>query len=178
MKLLKGFERNACCAALLLALGLTAGNAAANEAPWFEVPFACNQIWQGTTTVTAQPPQSIEFTRPSNVSEAVLASAAGRIAAVRDLGYGNSKGRYVVIEHGGGWRTTYLNLESFNVVVGQAVATGQKIATIGKQMPYLSHLYYEQSFNGVPESVTFEGRKVYHWGPWGYLSTNCMATPQ
>ena len=122
---------------LLLSLGLVSGGAAASTPPVFELPFGCSQIWQGTTTQTAQPPQSIEFTRPSQVAESVLASAAGRIAVVRDLGYGNSKGRYIVIDHGSGWRTTYLNLESFNVAVGQYVGMGHKIGSIGKQSPLL-----------------------------------------
>lgn len=107
-----------------------------------------------------------------------MASAAGTIAAVRDLGHGSSAGRYIAIDHGAGWRTTNMNLASFNVVVGERVAGGQPIATAGKSAPHLSHRYYEQRYYGLPDSVILNGRKAYYWGTSGYVSQNCRATHQ
>lgn len=161
-------------APLLLAGALLPATAAAQHAPEFQLPFSCNSSWYGITLQHNPTPQAIEFTRRSYLNEPVLASAAGTISQVRDLGYGSDASRYVIIDHGNGWSTLYMNLATFNVAVGEYVAGGQPIATVGKTGPEQSLLYFEQRYYGMPESITIDNRKAYYWGSAGYTSNNCM----
>ena len=65
-----------------------------------------------------------------DLGDPVVASASGTVDVVRDLG-GTSYGRYVRINHGGGWTTYYAHLNGFNVSVGQSVGYGRVIGWVG-----------------------------------------------
>ena len=62
-----------------------------------------------------------------------------------------SKGHYVVIEHPGGWRSQYMHLERKDVKVGQKVAEGQIIGTVGNDRSSfpLNHLHFQLRYNGA-----------------------------
>ncbi|AEV28430.1 membrane-bound metallopeptidase [Sphaerochaeta pleomorpha str. Grapes] len=60
---------------------------------------------------------------------AVVAAAAGNVV---DAGYeAKGKGRFVVISHEGGYRTTYTHMENVEVKIGTKVAKGETIGSIG-----------------------------------------------
>ena len=74
----------------------------------------------------------------------VLAAAAGRIILIKrsDLqaGYGN----YTEIDHGNGYVTRYANLGDISVKIGQKVAKGQRLGTIGISGGSIApHVHYE-----------------------------------
>src|SRR6476619_3460901 len=94
--------------------------AAALAAPTFTVPFPCGQVWSGQTRSDHSPAYAIDFNRTNDLGDPVLASAAGTVDIVRDLG-GTSYGKYVRINHGNGYTTYYAHLNGFNVSVGQSV---------------------------------------------------------
>lgn len=156
---------------------LFGSTAALAQTPDFMLPFPCNATWQGITTQGADTPQAVEFSRPGDfVAEVVVASAAGTVSHVRDLGYGDA-GRYIIIDHGDGWTSLYANLAQFDVAIGQHVATGQPIGIVGKlsaDQYWMNYLYYQQSYQGMPESATFNGLKAHYWGSDDYTSQNCM----
>ena len=61
----------------------------------------------------------------------VLASAAGTVILARPSGWNGGYGEYVVITHPNGTQTLYAHLSSILARVGQYVAQGSQIATIG-----------------------------------------------
>ncbi len=76
----------------------------------------------------------------------IYAAAPGVVSysGVRS-GYGNT----VEIDHGGGFKTRYAHLAGFNVTVGQRVAVGQRIASMGSTGRSTGpHLHYEVWANG------------------------------
>lgn len=76
------------------------------------------------------------------------ASAGGTVvtAGYNDGGYGN----VVVIDHGGGFSTLYSHLDEIGVVVGEGVAAGQTIGTVGcTGRCFGDHLHFEIRVGGV-----------------------------
>lgn len=145
---------------------------AAHAAPAFQLPFPCNQAWSGETRTNHNPQRSIDFNRANDLGDPVVASAAGTVTVVRNLG-SSSYGRYVVIDHGGGWTTYYAHLNSQAVSVGQGVSRGQRIGTVGSTGGSSGpHLHYEQRLNGAAVSVTFNGSTAHYWGTRTYTSRN------
>lgn len=57
----------------------------------------------------------------------------------------------VVLDHGDGWRTGYTHLQAFAVVVGQQVATGTPIGSVGTTgLSTGCHLHFMLERDGVP----------------------------
>lgn len=164
----------------LALLALASFNAAAQSqppvltSPNFEHPFACAYKFTGITSRDAKPNLAIEFERSSAVTDPVLVSAPGIVRTVRDLGYG-SLGRYIVVDHGGGWSTTYSNLARVDVRANQVVVGGQRLGVIGRLGDVeTTYLHYMQSRNGFPEIIRFNGQWATYYGASQYTSTtNC-----
>jgi murein DD-endopeptidase MepM/ murein hydrolase activator NlpD len=127
--------------------------------PTFSLPFPCGQTWTGSTFTSHSPPQAIDFNRPDDEGDAVVASAAG-VVEVGDLHHGGYGG-LVVIDHGGGWETYSAHLGSIAVGVGEAVARGTVIGTVGDTGNSMGpHLHYEQRLDGRPMRTVFHARET------------------
>lgn len=151
-------------------LGAVAGQASA--APNFQMPFACGQVWEGQTRTNHSPPNAIDLNSDNDFGKPVLASASGTVSTVQNLG-STSYGKYVVIDHGSGWKTYYAHLNSFNVSVGQYVAQGKQIGTLGNTGGSTGpHLHFEERYNGVVQKVVWNGVQAYYWGTSTYTSRN------
>lgn len=61
----------------------------------------------------------------------VFASAGGTVIIARTQGWNGGYGKYIVIAHPNGTQTVYSHLSMVNVGVGQAVAQGYQIGSIG-----------------------------------------------
>jgi murein DD-endopeptidase MepM/ murein hydrolase activator NlpD len=145
----------------------------AAAAPTFKVPFPCNQTWSGETRTTHSPAYAIDFNRADDHGDAVKASAPGTVDVVADLD-GASYGRYVRINHGGGYTTYYAHLSGFNVSVGQSVGYSTTIGYVGNSgNSDGSHLHYEQRLNGSDIQVRFNGNLAHYWGTVNYTRTVC-----
>jgi septal ring factor EnvC (AmiA/AmiB activator) len=71
----------------------------------------------------------------------VKAVSSGRVALVQRLG---TYGLTVVLEHGNGYFSLYMQLGSASVAAGESVQRGQTIGTVGEGTSDLgSHLYFE-----------------------------------
>ncbi len=71
----------------------------------------------------------------------VKAVSSGRVALVQRLG---TYGLTVVLEHGNGYFSLYMQLGSATVAAGESVQRGQAIGTVGEGNSDLgSHLYFE-----------------------------------
>jgi hypothetical protein len=72
---------------------------------------------------------------------------------VTKTAYDNSRGNYVVIDHGDGITTQYYHLvgDSIHVYRGETVTAGQEIGYIGKSGAVTgAHLHFQMEIGGVP----------------------------
>ncbi|MEU2504155.1 M23 family metallopeptidase [Streptomyces sp. NPDC007863] len=141
-------------AGLLTVLG-TAGTA--HAAPLFKAPFPCGQKWTYSHH-SAEVRQALDFVRSDGGATAgapVLASASG--TAYR-YAQPSGAGNYIVVDHGGGWKTYYFHLNAYSVANGAAVAQGQQIGTTGSTGNSSgAHIHYEQLYNGVGQPIVING---------------------
>jgi murein DD-endopeptidase MepM/ murein hydrolase activator NlpD len=119
-----------------------------SSGPDFEMPFRCGTAWTGSTRSSHSPSAySIDFNAPDDLGKPVLAAAAGTVTLVRSLTY--SYGKYVVIDHGGGYSTLYAHLDSLAATVGQRVDQGDLIGYLGTTGGSTGpHLHFEERLNG------------------------------
>jgi len=149
--------------------------APALAAPTFKVPFPCGQAWSGQTRTNHSPANAVDFNRTNDDGDPVVASAAGTVDVVTNLG-DTSYGRYVRINHGGGYTTYYAHLSAFNVSVGQSVGYGSVIGYVGTSGGSTGpHLHYEQRLNGSAVQVRFNGTLALYWGTKTYTSDNACS---
>ncbi|GLZ77238.1 peptidase M23 [Actinorhabdospora filicis] len=141
-------------------------------APNHKLPFPCGQVWSGQTRSNHSPANAIDFNRANDEGDVVAASAPGTVTTVRDLG-GTSYGRYVVIDHGGGYSSLYAHLQSWTVSVGDRVDYGTRIGYVGTTGGSTGpHLHYEQRTNGSSVRISFQGSAALYWGTRDYTSGN------
>ncbi|MGC4807137.1 peptidoglycan DD-metalloendopeptidase family protein [Micromonospora sp. DT233] len=159
-------------AAGALAVSVLVPAVPAMAAPGFKVPFPCGQSWSGQTRSAHSPANAVDFNRTDDLGDPVVASAPGTVDRVTDLG-GTSYGKYVRINHGGGYSTYYAHLNGFNVSVGQSVGYGKVLGWVGSTGGSTGpHLHYEQRLNGADVQVRFNGTLALYWGTKTYTSNN------
>ena len=177
-----GLGRSCTLAATALTVvlsGLVAGAPAANadEKPKFQMPFPCQQRWEGSTRATHSPSYlSVDWNRDAHdLGKPVIASAAGQVTSVVDLG-DRSYGLYVVVDHGTGWTTLYAHLSKAFVTVGQWVDQGQLIALLGSSGGSSGpHLHFEERLDKTVQRATFNA-KTFVYDTW-LTSRNCVDVP-
>ncbi|GAA3987240.1 hypothetical protein GCM10022247_01930 [Allokutzneria multivorans] len=142
--------------AILLSAGLPAlANAAPapDEAsiaarPAFQLPFDCNSKWRLDTWAHAPALDMVK--EPNQVGTEGAPYRASADGVVRQSFYHSNAGNMIQINHGGGWFTTGIHLQSRAVAVGARVTRGQIIGRVGKTGPTSNghpHLHYEQAFD-------------------------------
>ncbi|MEV6326288.1 M23 family metallopeptidase [Streptomyces sp. NPDC051909] len=133
---------------------------AAQAAPVFKAPFPCGQQWTYSHH-SAEVRQALDFVRSDGGTTAgtpVLASAAGTAYRYYEA---NGAGNYIVIDHGGGWKTYYFHLAAYSVAHGAWVGQGQQIGTTGSTGNSSgAHIHYEQLYNGVGQPVVINGSSL------------------
>ena len=143
-----------------LAVGPVATPAGADATPGFQLPFPCGETWWGATYSGHSRYWAIDFNTFNGDAwergRPVLASAAGTVVASAYDG-ASGRGHYVELDHGGGWLTRYLHLDSRAVSVGQQVARGALLGGVGGTPSYAVHLHYEQRLWGVTQPAVFGG---------------------
>lgn len=149
--------------------------AQAYDGPYFELPFPCDQTWQGAT----QDDASIDFTlRTSQWDLPVVASTSGTISSIHNEGTRYYPSYTVVLNHENGYRTVYGNLRAVErgYRVGSSIAFGRRLGTAGKISPNLAYLNYAQQQYDAQIPVYIKNQPT----PTGvayYTSTNCYALP-
>lgn len=144
--------------------------ASPSTGPDFEMPFTCGSSWTGSSRSSHSPSAyAIDFNTPDDFRKPVLASAPGTVTLVRSLTY--SYGKYVVIDHGGGYSTLYAHLDSLAATVGQRVDQGDLIGLLGTTGGSTGpHLHFEQRRNGSYFPPYF------HRATWRFGSTAASAS--
>ncbi|WP_275419369.1 M23 family metallopeptidase, partial [Acrocarpospora phusangensis] len=129
--------------------------------PDFQLPFPCGQQWRLDTW--AHSPALDMVKEPNQVGTEgapFVAAAAGRV--VQSYFHANA-GNMIQIDHGGGWFTTGIHLQSRAVGVGAVVSKGQVIGAVGRTGPTSNnhpHLHFEQAFDA-------NGNGTATWGAAG-----------
>ncbi len=84
----------------------------------------------------------VDFAAPAGTP--VYAAASGTVILSRVGGWNGGYGNYIVIDHGDGTQTLYAHLSTDIVSVGQQVAGGQNIGTVGRTGKATgNHLHFE-----------------------------------
>lgn len=90
--------------------------------------------------------QGVDYTVPTG--SRVFATADGKVKEVKTSK--TTSGRYIIIDHGGGYETQYSHLSRIDVKKGNKVKRGDIIGLTGNSGLSLSpHLHYEVKFNGM-----------------------------
>lgn len=123
-------------------------SATPSSGPDFELPFVCGQTWTGSTRSSHSPSSwTVDFNTPNDLGKPTLASAAGVVTLARSLT--SSYGRYVVVDHGGGFTTLYAHLNSIAATVGQVVDQGDVLGYVGTSGGSTGpHLHFEERRDG------------------------------
>ncbi len=82
----------------------------------------------------------------------IYASKGGTVIIAEDWYIpGYSYGKYVTVDHGGGYTTTYAHMDTVNVYVGQVVEKGDVLGTVGNTgFSTGPHLHFEIRIDGEP----------------------------
>ncbi len=117
--------------------------------PDFEMPFGCGQSWTGTTRSGHSPSYyTIDWNAPNDLGKPALASAPGVVT--RAVTLTGSYGRYVVVDHGGGYSTLYAHLNQITVSVGQVLDQGDLVGFVGGSGNVTGpHLHFEERRSGA-----------------------------
>ena len=92
----------------------------------------------------------VDFTGANVNGKSVVASNAGNVIFTKTTYIpGRSYGKYIIVDHGGGYSTLYAHLSSVNVSVGDYVRKGQNIGNVGSTgWSTGPHLHFEIRING------------------------------
>jgi LPXTG-motif cell wall-anchored protein len=129
---------------VLSCLSWAPGPAGAADRPDFQLPFPCGQTWRLDTWAHAPALDMVrEPDQEGTEGNPLLAPADGEV--VESFRHDNA-GNVIQIDHGGGWFTTYLHLESRSVDTGDQVGQGDEIGRVGRTGPTANnhpHLHFE-----------------------------------
>ena len=102
----------------------------------------------GTATLTSRPNGGQGLTVSGRLGDEIHAAAAGRVVYTGSglLGYG----QLVILKHNESYLSAYGHTQSVAVHEGDAVAAGQRIATMGAGPQGDAMLYFEIRINGTP----------------------------
>lgn len=152
---------------------VTVGSGQAMAAPNFQMPFKCGYTATAATFSGHNPTNSVDFQKSGITGDTVVASAAGTVSIVGDEG-GTSYGKWIEVDHGGGWTTRYAHLSAQSVSQGQSVNAGTKLGEAGNTGGTTGpHLHFEQNLNGSAQKVVLDGTQVPYFGKTEVTSNNC-----
>ncbi|MGV9599974.1 VCBS repeat domain-containing M23 family metallopeptidase [Streptosporangium sandarakinum] len=139
----------------------TAAQRTALAAPNLQLPFPCGQQWRLDTWGHAPALDMVKEPDQQGTEGATLVAPAS--GTVKKSFYHDNAGNVIQIDHGGGYFTTYLHLQSRAVSVGAKVATGATIGKVGRSGPTANnhpHLHFELGYDANSDgeaSWGFEG---------------------
>ena len=89
----------------------------------------------------------MDFTAPTGTEVLATGDAIVEVVEMSKRGNGNT----IVLNHGSGYKTSYMHLDAFNVKVGKKVKRGDLIAWVGNTgLSVAPHLHYEVSLDDSP----------------------------
>lgn len=137
----------------LVTAGTVTAASAEGPRPEFQLPFECGQKWQLNSYDSTHAPALDMVREPQADTEGslVIAPADGVVKQSFDASApGKDAGNVIQIDHGDGWFTTYLHLQSRSVQGGESVSQGQEIGRVGhtgETANGVPHLHFEQAID-------------------------------
>jgi hypothetical protein len=143
--------------------------------PDFEMPFVCGQRWTGTTRSSHSPSAyAVDWNAPDDLGKFALASAPGVV--IKAVTLKDSYGKYVVIDHGGGFTSLYAHLRNITTTVGTVLDQGDVVGRVGDTGNVTGpHLHFEERKDGAYFPPYFH-RAKYTFGTTA-ASANCGDRP-
>ena len=141
----------------------------------YEMPFVCGQRWTGTTRSSHSPSRyGIDWNTPDDLGKPVVASMSGVVTKAVSLR--DSYGKYVVVDHGGGYSSLYAHMQSITTSVGTFLDQGDIIGRVGSTGGSTGpHLHFEERKDGAYFPPYFH-RVTYKFGTTR-TSANCGPRP-
>jgi murein DD-endopeptidase MepM/ murein hydrolase activator NlpD len=134
----------------------------------FQLPFVCGDAWRLDSWGHAP---ALDMVRePDQVGTEGAPLFAPAAGVVNQSFFHDNAGNLVQIDHGEGWFTTYVHMESRSVEVGDVLARGDEIGAVGRTGPTSNdhpHLHFELGVDGDGDgeaSWGFEGAERVN--PW------------
>jgi hypothetical protein len=134
----------------------------------FQLPFVCGQPWRLDSWGHAP---ALDMVRePDQVGTEGATLLAPAPGVVNMSYYHDNAGNLVQIDHGEGWFTTYIHMESRSVEVGDVLERGDEIGAVGRTGPTSNdhpHLHFELGVDADGDgeaSWGFEGAERVN--PW------------
>lgn len=143
--------------------------------PDFEMPFVCGHRWVGSSRSSHSPSAyTIDWNTSNDLGRPALASAPGVVT--RAVSLTGSYGRYVIVDHGGGFTTLYAHLNSIATTVGAFVDQGELIGYVGTSGNSSGpHLHFEERKGGA-YFTPYLHRALFRFGSTN-ASANCSDRP-
>lgn len=159
----------------------------------FQLPFTCGQEWRLDTWAHAPALDMVREPDQVGTEGATLVAAADGVVNM-SFSHANA-GNVIQINHGSGYFTTHLHLQSRSVGVGTTVTQGQTIGRVGKTGPTSNghpHLHFELGYdangNGEASWGTSTAERVRPWfdgieygqsngRTWRNVARDCDGTP-
>jgi hypothetical protein len=162
-----------CCGDLLCVAGTCLSPGAT---PPFKAPYPCGQSWTYSHH-DAEVRRALDFVdNGGNTDNAPVLAALDGVATrhYQDGGAGN----YIVIEHGGGWKTYYFHLQSYSVEDGTFVTTGQEVGRVGSTGASSGpHIHFEELYFDEGKDIWLDGQLLAPYpgvyGEKSLTSQNC-----
>lgn len=98
--------------------------------PFFQLPFPCGEKWRLDTWGHAPALDMVRAPVQTGTEGSPIVAPADGV--VNQAFYHSNAGNTIQINHGGGWFTTYIHLQSRSVQVGQKVNQGDMIGRVGR----------------------------------------------
>lgn len=107
-------------------------------------------VSEGTATLTSRPNGGHGLTIAGTLGKDIRSAGSGRVVYTGSglLGYG----QLIIIKHNETYLSAYGHLQSVSIKEGDAVAAGQRIATMGNGPQGSPLLYFEIRVNGTPSN--------------------------
>ena len=131
----------------LVTVGTVTAASAEGPRPEFQLPFECGQKWRLDTWAHAPALDMVREPKADTEGSLLVAPADG---VVKESRVHENAGNIIQIDHGDGWFTTYLHLQSRSVQDGDSVSQGQEIGRVGKTGETsngVPHLHFEQAID-------------------------------
>jgi hypothetical protein len=128
-------------------------------APDFQAPLPCGESWTYSHH-SAEVRRALDFIHDNGATDGrpALAAAAGTATQHDEAG---GAGNYIVVTHGGGWKTYYFHLQAFSVADGTQVAQGQQVGVIGSTGASSGpHLHFEELYDGEGKDIVIDGQSL------------------
>lgn len=136
----------ALASAILAGAVASGAHAAPGPLPSFQLPFRCGEKWQINSYAGSHAPALDMVREPNQVGTEGAPLIAPASGVVNQSYRHRNAGNMIQINHGGGWFTTFIHLQSRSVGVGARVAQGQEIGRVGRDGRTSNghpHLHYE-----------------------------------